>query len=114
MVTLPSFPSRRPSDLVLMARADFEHLNAMQAQRGDKPFVNPRNAAAGSLRQLDPRITATRPLRSYAYGWGELRDADGGAMGDGHTNMPCERSEEHTSEPQSLMSNHHAVFWLTT
>ncbi|MDN5844069.1 MAG: NAD-dependent DNA ligase LigA [Alcaligenaceae bacterium] len=75
---------------VLMARADFEHLNAVQAQRGDKPFVNPRNAAAGSLRQLDPRVTATRPLRFYAYGWGELRDADGRAMGDGQADMPCQ------------------------
>src|SRR5690606_5023662 len=48
---------------VLMARADFERLNIAQAERGDKLFVNPRNAAAGSLRQLDPRVTATRPLR---------------------------------------------------
>ncbi|HEX2519445.1 MAG TPA: hypothetical protein VHK04_07900, partial [Castellaniella sp.] len=52
---------------VLMAHADFEHLNAVQAAHGEKRFVNPRNAAAGSLRQLDPRVTATRPLRFYAY-----------------------------------------------
>jgi DNA ligase (NAD+) len=58
---------------VLMHRADFERLNGMQKERGDKIFVNPRNAAAGSLRQLDPRITATRPLRFFAYGWGEIR-----------------------------------------
>jgi len=58
---------------VLMNRADFDRLNDTQRKRGEKIFVNPRNAAAGSLRQLDPRITAQRPLRFYAYGWGELR-----------------------------------------
>ena len=57
---------------VLMNREDFQRLNAQQAQRGEKAFVNPRNAAAGSLRQLDPRITAKRPLRFFAYGCGEV------------------------------------------
>lgn len=57
---------------VLMYRADFDKLNEAQARRGEKVFVNPRNAAAGSLRQLDPRITAQRPLRFFAYGWGEV------------------------------------------
>jgi DNA ligase (NAD+) len=50
---------------VLMNRADFERLNESQTKRGEKVFVNPRNAAAGSLRQLDPRITAKRPLRFF-------------------------------------------------
>jgi DNA ligase (NAD+) len=62
---------------VLMNRRDFDRMNAMQAERGDKPFVNPRNAAAGSLRQLDPRITAQRPLRFFAYGWGEVHGLHG-------------------------------------
>ena len=53
---------------VLMWRRDFERMNEQQRQKGEKEFVNPRNAAAGSLRQLDPRITATRPLRFVAYG----------------------------------------------
>lgn len=57
---------------VMMTRADFDQLNNSQKERGEKIFVNPRNAAAGSLRQLDPRITAGRPLRFYAYGWGQL------------------------------------------
>ena len=57
---------------VLMFRADFERLNEVQRARGDKPFVNPRNAAAGSLRQLDPSLTAQRPLRFFAYGLGEV------------------------------------------
>ena len=53
---------------VLMWHSDFVRMNARQREKGDKEFVNPRNAAAGSLRQLDPRITAARPLRFFAYG----------------------------------------------
>ncbi|WP_287496795.1 NAD-dependent DNA ligase LigA [Pandoraea sp. CB10b_02] len=57
---------------VLMFRADFDKLNRAQEAAGEKVFVNPRNAAAGSLRQLDSRITARRPLSFFAYGVGEL------------------------------------------
>ncbi|MDQ1758758.1 NAD-dependent DNA ligase LigA [Achromobacter aegrifaciens] len=66
---------------VLMNRADFEKLNQAQAKRDEKVFVNPRNAAAGSLRQLDPRITAKRPLRFFAYGWGEVQGLAGSQGG---------------------------------
>ncbi len=59
---------------VLMLRADFERLNLRQREQGEKEFVNPRNAAAGSLRQLDPRITAARRLAFYAYGTGAIID----------------------------------------
>lgn len=52
---------------VLMLRRDFQRMNEAQRNAGEKAFANPRNAAAGSLRQLDPRITATRPLRFFAY-----------------------------------------------
>ncbi|NCU23251.1 NAD-dependent DNA ligase LigA [Acinetobacter haemolyticus] len=53
---------------VLMPKQGFEKLNADQAAKGEKTFANPRNAAAGSLRQLDPNIAASRPLAFYAYG----------------------------------------------
>jgi DNA ligase (NAD+) len=56
---------------IYLPHADFKTLNAEQAANGGKVFANPRNAAAGSLRQLDPSITARRPLRFFAYAWGD-------------------------------------------
>ncbi len=66
---------------VYMRRDDFEQLNERQRERGDKTFVNPRNAAAGAVRQLDPRIAAQRPLSFFAYGLGDVR---GWALPDTH------------------------------
>ncbi len=57
---------------VYMSREDFARLNQRQAERSAKLFANPRNAAAGSLRQLDPAVTARRPLSLFAYAWGEV------------------------------------------
>lgn len=58
---------------VFMSRAGFERLNHDAKERGDKLFANPRNAAAGSLRQLDPHITALRPLEFFCYGLGAVK-----------------------------------------
>jgi len=79
--TIPSLPlrlqGRAPRLLeargeVFMPVAGFERMNAEAAARGDKVFVNPRNAAAGSLRQLDPRVTASRPLELFFYALGAV------------------------------------------
>lgn len=67
---------------VFMPVAGFERLNAEAARRGEKTFVNPRNAAAGSLRQLDPRITAVRPLETFFYALGA---SEGFESPDTHT-----------------------------
>ncbi len=65
---------------VYMRRDRFQELNANQASIGGKAFANPRNAAAGSLRQLDPSITAARPLDFYAYAWGEVSEPLGTSL----------------------------------
>ncbi len=82
--TMPSIPQTlhgpSPAQIevrgeVFMSKADFLALNAAQAAAGAKVFANPRNAAAGSLRQLDPAVTATRPLSLFAYAQGDASEA---------------------------------------
>ena len=85
--TIPSVPLRliggdHPQVLevrgeVYITTVGFERLNTDARRAGDKTFANPRNAAAGSLRQLDPRVTAARPLSFCCYGWGEVSTEPG-------------------------------------
>ncbi len=67
---------------IYMPKSGFLALNKDAYKAGKKPFANPRNAAAGSLRQLDPRITASRPLAMYCYGFGKI---EGGSLHDTHS-----------------------------
>ncbi len=69
---------------VIMYKSEFQALNQRQRDAREKEFINPRNAAAGALRQLDPRITAKRPLRFFAYGIGAI---NGPALGDSHAEI---------------------------
>ena len=69
---------------IYLPRSGFDKINAAATAKGDKPFVNPRNAAAGSLRQLDSKITASRPLEMCAYSVGQFK---GGQTPDSHLNM---------------------------
>jgi DNA ligase (NAD+) len=68
---------------VYMSKADFAALNAAQEARGEKLFANPRNAAAGSLRQKDAKVTAARPLRFLAHGWGVASAVPGATQHEG-------------------------------
>jgi DNA ligase (NAD+) len=98
--TIPSVPlrlvgKRFPSRLevrgeVFMPRAGFRKFNEQAIAKGERTFVNPRNAAAGSLRQLDPRLTAARPLDMYVYSVGLFED---GALPDRHSAV-LERLQE--------------------
>ena len=88
-----NFPSRlEVRGEVIMTRAGFVTLNEAQIKKGKKPFVNPRNAAAGSLRQLDPKITAARPLLFYSYSLG-LVENEQQPLGETHSTRLAQLSE---------------------
>lgn len=99
---------------VYMSHDDFARLNESQSAKGGKTFANPRNAAAGSLRQLDSQITEARPLRFFAYAWGELSDplADTqmGAIEKladlGFSTNPLTKIVE---TPEAMLEHYHAI-----
>jgi DNA ligase (NAD+) len=77
---------------VYLSHKAFRELNAQQVAQGQKPFVNPRNAAAGSLRQLDPKISAQRPLDMFCYGIGKV---EGGGLPGSHTEILAQLADWH-------------------
>ncbi len=99
---------------VYMAKADFAALNARQAEEGGKIFANPRNAAAGSLRQKDAAITAARPLRFYAHGWGEVSalpaETQLGVMqAIAGWGVPISADLERFTEPDELLAHYRSI-----
>jgi DNA ligase (NAD+) len=132
--TIGQIPLRLPKDAppvlevrgeVFMRRDDFEQLNGQQREkiargaRGEKTFVNPRNAAAGAVRQLDPAIARQRPLSFFAYGWGELTPPEqGGPAFETHYQVlltlrswgfPVSSRTELASGAEELVAYHQAV-----
>ena len=94
---------------IYLGHKDFEKLNAAQAVSGDKIFANPRNAAAGSLRQLDSSITAKRPLRFFAYAWGAVSklpaDTQSGVVeAFGDWGLPVNPLMRITASPDELLA----------
>jgi DNA ligase (NAD+) len=99
---------------IYMTHADFAALNARQERTGARTFANPRNAAAGSLRQLDARITAARPLRFFAYGWGEvsapLAKTQSGALARlGALGFPVNPEATLCDSVEALLAHHAAI-----
>jgi DNA ligase (NAD+) len=126
--TIGQIPLRLPAEApallevrgeVYMRRDDFEALNARQREKGEKTFVNPRNAAAGAVRQLDPAIAAQRPLSFFAYGLGDITPPEqGGPAFETHFELlqtlkswgfPVVSSVERSSGASELIAFHQRI-----
>jgi len=122
---VPAPPVLEVRGEVYMRRDDFEKLNEQQREKiargvkGEKTFVNPRNAAAGAVRQLDPGIARQRPLSFFAYGWGEVSSPEqGGPAFATHFEMlltlrswgfPVSTRTQVATGPEELVAFHQAV-----
>jgi DNA ligase (NAD+) len=122
---LPVPPVLEVRGEVYMRRDDFERLNELQREKiakgakGEKTFVNPRNAAAGAVRQLDPAIARQRPLSFYAYGWGEMTPPEqGGPVFETHHQVlqalgawgfPVSDRTQLANGPDELVAYHQAI-----
>jgi DNA ligase (NAD+) len=126
--TIHQIPLRLPAEAppllevrgeVYMRRDDFESLNEKQREKGEKTFVNPRNAAAGAVRQLDPAIAAQRPLSFFAYGLGDITPPElGGPAFETHFELlqtlkswgfPVESSVEMSMGATGLIAYHQRI-----
>jgi DNA ligase (NAD+) len=99
---------------IYMTRADFLALNARQQAAGERLFVNPRNTAAGALRQLDPAITASRPLHFFAYAWGEMsvlpaKTQSGMIEAFRHFGLPVNPLTAICRSPDELLAHYRAI-----
>ena len=99
---------------IYMSHKDFAKLNEKQIQEGERTFANPRNAAAGSLRQLDSSITAARPLRFFAYAWGEAPDLPGKTqwdvvMGFKKLGLPGQPADEALPFGEELLAHYRSI-----
>jgi DNA ligase (NAD+) len=99
---------------VYMSKNDFEALNERQQASGGKIFANPRNAAAGSLRQKDAGITNARPLRFFGHGWGELSEPLGDTQFEAMKRIesfgfPVSPQLVHCSNVEQMLAHYHAI-----
>jgi DNA ligase (NAD+) len=99
---------------VYLTKADFLALNQRQAAAGEQIFANPRNSAAGSIRQKDPAITASRPLRFFAYAWGEMSEMPGDTQSDmikwlGSIGFHVNPIWKLCRSPEELLAFHHEL-----
>ncbi|MDX8152922.1 NAD-dependent DNA ligase LigA [Patulibacter brassicae] len=119
--TIPSVPLHVPDapavlevrGEIYMALKDFERLNERRAQAGESTFMNPRNSAAGTIRQLDPKLAKTRPLSFWAYGVGVVAAsrADAPDAGDGAASAAAGTSSS-VGEVLGVEGHHAVLLWL--
>ncbi len=121
--TIREIPNELPADApdivevrgeVYMAKSDFMALNAQMEAEGKQTYVNPRNTASGSLRQLDPKVTASRKLRFFAYAWGEMSQMPAETQWEmvrvfGRWGFPINPLTERLSSVQAILDHYREI-----